>query len=157
MFSLYQRDNVVYWKTKGKIRNDLQCIMHLRNSCCCNNHHASFLCFRTADSGENLLGPASIICSACNACYHCCICSNADRHESIHLMRCAVTAPSDPAANLLAYSADPLLFLPDANLIPLSISKFVHCPSCPFLMDSCAWASLLLPLDFQPHIGDPSL
>ena len=75
-------------------------IMHLRNSCCCNNHHASFLCFRTADSGENLLGPASIICSACNACCHSCICSTADRPESIHFMRCAVTTPSDPVANL---------------------------------------------------------
>ena len=30
-------------------------------------------------------------------------------------------------------------------------------PGYLFLLDSCAWASLLLPLNFRPHIGDPSL
>jgi len=73
------------------------------------------------------LGPASIICSACNACCHCRICSTADRPEGIHLMRCAglllVTL-----LRTYSYSADPLLFLPDANLIPLSISKLVTVP-----------------------------
>jgi len=56
-----------------------------------------------AESGETLLGPASTTCSACNAFCHCSICSTADWTESIHLMRCAVTAPSDPAANLLIF------------------------------------------------------
>jgi len=56
-----------------------------------------------ADSGETLLGPASIICSACNACCHCRICSTSDRPKSIQLMRCAVTAPSDHAANFFIF------------------------------------------------------
>ena len=83
-----------------------------------------------ADSGETLLGPASKICSACNACYHVAFapplidprvstCCGALWPLLVTLLRTC------------SYSADPLLFLPDANLIPLSISKLVHCPSLP--------------------------
>jgi len=39
----------------------------------------------------------------CNACCHCRICSPVDRPESVHLMRCAVAAPSDPAAKLFIF------------------------------------------------------
>ena len=69
-----------------------------------------------ADSGETLLGPASIICSVCNACCHCRICSTPDQPESIDLMRCAVTASSDPAANLFIFCGSPSEIMIDLPL-----------------------------------------
>jgi len=91
-----------------------------------------------ANGGETLLGPASIIYSACNACCHCRICSTADWPESIHLMQCAVTAPSDPAANLVIFCGSSAVSA-WCHLIPLSISKLVHCPNLP----ACNWRWVL--------------
>jgi len=50
------------------------------------------------ESGESLLGPASVICSACNALCHFRTYSAADWPESAHLIQCVVTVPIDSVA-----------------------------------------------------------
>jgi len=54
------------------------------------------------------------------------------------LMQCKIITLRDPAA-YLSYSADPLLFLPDSNLIPFSISKPIHCSR----LVACNWCWVL--------------